>query len=83
MTDEQVLAMPSRRFWAMWSQITRVEAHESQSQIQIGIASQSSEQCQKIQERLSRDIGEVTWYELKEAHIEEPEDNWLSKLKAL
>lgn len=59
MTDEQVLAMPSRRFWAMESAINRISATHDMRSLGVMASSQSQEGYEKLSERLVLEMGTV------------------------
>lgn len=60
MTDEQVLAMPSRRFWSMERQISRIQAANDLRQVNVGVALTNKDALDSHVERLVMEVGETT-----------------------
>lgn len=60
MTDEQILAMPARRFWSMERQISRIQAANDLRGINIGVAVSGKEALEKTTERLVLELGETS-----------------------
>ena len=78
MTDREVLQMPIRRFWLMYSNISRITAQENIVQLNILRQSQNADRdsYEKFTKSLIAQVGEVET-------IEPDPVEGLAKLKAL
>lgn len=60
MSDEQVLNMPSRRFWSMERQINRIRAETDLRGINVGQALTTNDAFKTTTDRLILELGETT-----------------------
>lgn len=59
-SDEAVMAMPSRRFWFMEKQISRIRAESDLRSINVAQAVNTTDAFESATERLVLDLGETT-----------------------
>jgi hypothetical protein len=80
LTDKDVMAMPMRRFWALFRNIAKLRAEESLALLQIQNVAQSGEAAQELGDRLQATLNDV----VQPDHFVEPLDrSGLEDLRSL
>ncbi len=81
MSDREVLQMPSRRFWAMEQQISRLKAENDLRRVNVNRATVSKESLEDVVEHLTRELGETL--EIHRERIVKPQENFSDVLTKL